>query len=321
MTKKIQIVIAGIVAIPLIIFLWHQYKVDLVKQTETKYQLGMYTGTRKLDTFRQEENLLSTVWDLKDDKMLYDALENDITPGEYTSLGKNYLVRQNIKIKNEGLAALGYSRDTDEYWKLNIYDLNKMDKQPYTLDILKEIEGGGDIVSTIPGVILINRERQEVLPIILYTSKKEKYYKLLNLETKEIEEYIPKKENSDIIPGYEFYPSELYSLLYGTNLSEKFETLGLKISKSGRMLYPTSEKVSNKYFKSLFPDNNGKLTEDNQVFILVDTIPKLLTNYERFFESPKELYNDLVIEADHSTDGREHTVQSKEEFLQYYQAP
>lgn len=325
MTKRMTLIICVLIVFPLIIYLTHQYNVNRLRDLREQYDTGAYAPNKKLDTFKEEQDLLITSWKLLENKDEYKIISEigipNIAPQRYTTLGKNYLIHQNIRLKKRGLSALGYLRENDEYWTIDIYDLKDLTKKPARIDILKSIENEKDVVSVVFGDVVLNDRGQEFLPISLYTPQKEMYYKLLNLKTKEIKEYIPQDDNSDVLPAYEYYPNEIFNFLNGSNISEKFEKQGLVLSNEGRMIYPSKEKVSNKYFKSLFPDNNGKLTEDNQVFILVDTIPKLLTNYERFFESPKELYKDLVIKADHSTDGREHTVQSKEEFLQYYQAP
>ncbi|AUW96368.1 hypothetical protein [Streptococcus pluranimalium] len=325
MTKKIKLLICSFIGVALIIFLWHQYKVSHLGKLSNQYSSGVYAPSKKLAFRHEEKDLLITKWKLAENKTEYQVISESVMfefePYEYTTLGKDYLVHQNIRLKERGLFALGSHRESDEYWTIDIYDLKDLTKKPYSIDLLKSMENGKDIVAVVFGNVTFDEKGQEVLPITLYNSKEDRFTRLLNLDTKEMEGYIPQTGNLDVLPGYEYYPNEIFNFLNGSNISEKFEKQGLVLSNEGRMIYPSKEKVSNKYFKSLFPDNKGKLTEDNKVFILVDTIPKLLTHYERFFESPKELYKDLVIEADHSTDGREHTVQSKEEFLQYYQAP
>lgn len=326
MTKKIKLIIGVLIGVPLLIFLWCQYDVNRLRGLGQEYRQGEYYAQRKLNMVKQDEGTLVTSWQLLENKNEYETISKNVNIVQeawwYTTLGRRYLIHQNVRLRNRGIDALRVpNRDSDEYWTIDIYDLKDLTKKPDRVDLLKEVENGKDVISFVFRVVAINKNGQEVLPIALYTPKKEKYYKLLNLETKEIDTYIPKNKNIVTIPGYDFYPSDETNVLAGTNLVDKFLSQNLVIAKSGRMIYPNTEKVSSKYFKSLFPDNEGKLTEDNQVFLLEGTIPDLLMSYEHFFDNPQYLYKDLVIEAKYSIDGQKHIVQTREEFLKYYRIP
>lgn len=322
MTKKVKLIVSVIGILIIILFLY-QYNIGQLKQLGSEYFHGNYLGKESLKEFQKDGAILSTIWQLEGNAAEDESIKayKDTHVGFSVAFGKQYLVKQNVRLKTTGHMRLNATNDSAEYWTLDIYELNDLKKKPRTIDLLNDFQEKDAVAVSVISSIFYDENRQEFILVEYLTKDRDSFFNVINLKDQTVTRINASLGEIYNILGYDEYIADETNLLNGTNLVDKFLAQGLMIAKSGRMIYPNSNRVSNKYFKELFSKVNGEFTEDYQVFVLVDNIPDLLENYEKFFDTPEEIYRDLLIEADYSIDGQEHTVQTKEEFLKYYRTP
>lgn len=321
MNKRMKIALSALIGIAFLLYIAHQYNVDRARVVASQYNLGDYLVTRRLDTFQKKGNIISVEWSVESDGLEDQAITKVIKDKEAyegLSFGKKYLVRQNIRIRKEGLLSIGVKRESDEYWTLDIYSLDSLDQKPKSFDILKDVETAEYTVLSVPQAIFLDGDGKEFILINLYSKQRDRYYRLLDLESGSLSDIHPIDITSDTIPGYSYYPIGLTGVVNGTNLEEKFAEEGLHIVSFGRILYPNGKQLKSQYFKELFSETRQTLSEDDQVYIVAETVSELLEFYEQFYESDEDLYKNLIIDAEYSIDGQTHTVQTKEGFLRYF---
>lgn len=324
MTKNIKILLAVLIGVPLLVYLGYQYNVDRVRQIANQYEVfGAYSGQKEIDNYNQENNFLAVTWKLTSSAIQDEAfseLKDKTSRLRWDSIvGKKYLIRQNIQLRYSGASAIRHARNSDEYWNLTIYNLEDLNSSPRVVDILSRFETKQNIVRFVFETVYLNEKGEEILVLNSFTEDKEVYFQLFNLETEEVEVYIPDNEYSIDIEDHTSYPG--FHIGLSTDTVDSLAANGIRDGSWGFMLYPNTQREPNAFFRSFFPDIKGELTEDHQIFIRAETPLELLEAYEKFFKDPTELYRGLTLSSDYAVDGQEHVVQTKEEFLTFYRDP
>lgn len=321
MTKNIKILLAVLIGVPLLLYLGYQYNVDRVRQIANQYGLGYYTGVRRISYVQQRSPFVAVTWSLNGNKMEDEAIKaSEIRSDNISSisLGSKYAVRSNVRLKYSGISGLNSSRGREDYWTLDIYKLSNLSDSPRTIDVFSDLQTETSaVVASVSNDLLVNSQGQEVLVITFFNQDKDKYFKVINLETLDITSPLSYQEVFNSPESYSSRYDSLYNLLNGTNLREKFQKINLRLWNGGRMISPVNDSLPT-FFRSFFPDIKGELTEDHQIFIRAETPLELLEAYEKFFKDPTELYRGLTLSSDYAVDGQEHVVQTKEEFLTFY---
>lgn len=313
MTKK-KMMLSLLVLLSLIGGIWLYIRFS----TESYYkQFHEYNGKAKIDDYEiiADGAGIITHWkstDPKEDRLMKKY-------GSYyyfdpVRIGSKHILHMNMKLR-EDLSFQSKRPSDDEYWTVSVYKVDgERLKAENEIDLYKIVEQyDSDYVPSELGYIY-NFNGHELVSLQIRSLKDSSVWKLvyLNLDTHNLEQNETLEKNNQRKPSPEFN----VSIDREKNSIEKFNFYENCFSISPKDLSKTQFKKSSKAYQLL----NQK---DTKVIILnsmnsADQYAKSIAVFKLFMKKGVNLYRDATIPAELSIDGQEHTIQTKEEFDQYY---
>ena len=313
MTKK-KMVLALLVLFSLIAGIWLYIRFS----TESYYkQFQEYSGKAKIDDYEMIADGAGVIAHWKsttpeEGRIIkkYGSYRNfnQIRAGEY------HILRSNMKLKDNPY----YYKERpskDEYWTLSVYSIEgKKLKKEKEIDLYKIVENFDSnwIPSELGAIYRLNGSELVELYI---RSLKEPYVRkkmFLNLDTHKLEQH------DQIVINNKRKPSVQFKIVLDPDSS------GLKdIFLDDGSFFFDPKNLSKTQFKKSSKAYQLLEQKDTKVMILnpknsADRYSRAMSVYELFMKKGVNLYRDATIPAELSIDGQEHTIQTKEEFDQYY---
>ncbi|RSJ58031.1 hypothetical protein D8808_00350 [Streptococcus gordonii] len=246
---------------------------------------------------------------------------NEKNANTIASVGNQYIVRQNIKLKSKN-SSINLPLDKDEYWTLSIYHLtgNKLNEAK-EIDLYEIIQNyDKEYVPVEYGGIFV-REGKEFVKINIEKLNKyrdipkdyERHSVFIDLESYEVSSI------SELKDGFASYAKSTFvewnSLKsiskYGLVL-DVWDRLWIQLDRLDETIKDTKKELLNKIGSdnsALYLMNATNSSEQSQRRIEI---------YNLFLPRNVNLYQNTVIPANLTIDSQEHIVDSKEEFDKYY---
>lgn len=297
--------VLGLIGGSLFLYQWY------LSEKYTGYQY--YIGKAKIDSYQIIADGKGAIvhWDVdqseeaelrKYNKQLFTELRN--------STSQNYILRDNMKLPKHPSAIYEPVR-SDAYWTLSLYKVegDRLKEEP-EIDLLATVDEykKGYIASYIGPVYSYKGNDLLALYIRPLEESRAKKQVFLNLQTRKIEE-VKAIENIK-------FP---YSTIKLSNISD----FGIKSDVVGFHFTIKPEEMGGTPISKDKNAMNILEKENSQVVILTnensfDNVDRIASVYSKFLPNDYNLYRDSKIPKELSTDGQDHTVNSKEEFDQYY---
>lgn len=274
-----------------------------------------YTGKGKIDSYQVLADGKSVIvhWDV--DKSEENILKkyNDYLVTEWPNpIAQNYVMRENRKLPQSPIH-IGEPVGKDGYWTLSLYKVegDKLREEP-EIDLLSLVDDYKEgYISNSIGPVYSYQGKDlltlRIRPLQGYYEETEKVF--LNLETRKIEE-IPSLEEID-------FPKTAKSFGNFSHFGIKDDVRETSLTIQTKQLKdaPIQE---DRAAKALLADHKNTqvvfLTNANSF----DDIERRASVYSLFVPKDYNLYKELTVPAELSTDGQEHRVNSKVEFDRYY---
>ena len=297
--------VLGLIGGSLFLYQWY------LSEKYTGYQY--YTGKAKIDSYQfiADDKGIIVHWEpvnseekelRKYNKQLFTEWRNPTS--------QNYILRDNMKLPKHPSAIYEPVR-RDAYWTLSLYKVegDRLKEEP-EIDLLATVDEykKGYIASYIGPVYSYKGNDLLALYIRPLEESRAKKQVFLNLQTRKIEE-VKAIENIK-------FP---YSTIKLSNISD----FGIKSDVVGFHFTIKPEEMGGTPISKDKNAMNILEKENSQVVILTnensfDNVDRIASVYSKFLPNDYNLYRDSKIPKELSTDGQDHTVNSKEEFDQYY---
>lgn len=297
--------VLGLIGGSLFLYQWY------LSEKYTGYQY--YTGKAKIDSYQfiADDKGIIVHWEpvnseekelRKYNKQLFTEWRNPTS--------QNYILRDNMKLPKHPSAIYEPVR-RDAYWTLSLYKVegDRLKEEP-EIDLLATVDEykKGYIASYIGPVYSYKGNDLLALYIRPLEESRAKKQVFLNLQTRKIEE-VKAIENIK-------FP---YSTIKLSNISD----FGIKSDVVGFHFTIKPEEMVGTLISKDKNAMNILEKENSQVVILTnensfDNVDRIASVYSKFLPNDYNLYRDSKIPKEFSTDGQDHTVNSKEEFDQYY---
>ncbi|MBZ2074289.1 hypothetical protein [Streptococcus sanguinis] len=258
--------------------------------------------------------------------------------------GKRYIVQQSYKLKSASYKYWNLEEDAvpflksntpenGEYWLLDVYDTKGGKIKQKTYDVFKMVrEYNKDYIPRmIPDFnqALLTEQGKTYLPINMVVSRKPKFkseYGVIELESGKILPATPSgltgKELSNVFKVNSSLnkKSDFEDILnQNDKLSDQRFSFVLSIFGFKESLQKNQDTfLANKYPKAFDILRKGLLSE--LYFLGKEDVRFKISFLKLVVPKETNIFKELTIPATSSKDGREHIVQSEEEFLQYYQS-
>ena len=247
------------------------------------------------------------------------------TGGPGYAVGQKFIISQGAKLKSEPSRDITHNNfpylnrnipKDGEYWHINVYDTSNSKLKKKELDVFKITREYNKnyfpmFISNSQKIIVDGENEYITLIVGKIGDKSFQEQKLINLKTGKIVDNLNNVKNQSLSVGIEWLES--FSKLFKSNgfdfEDNKFHFWNVGNNCLLDTKYPKTRKlllnnIDNNFIYVLNPKNRLETT---------------LNVIKLAFPDGTNIFKDITIPAENSTDNKEHLIQSEEEFLQYYQ--
>ncbi|MBZ2091025.1 MAG: hypothetical protein E6444_08320 [Streptococcus parasanguinis] len=247
------------------------------------------------------------------------------TGGPGYAVGQKFIISQGAKLKSEPSRDITHNNfpylnrnipKDGEYWHINVYDTSNSKLKKKELDVFKITREYNKnyfpmFISNSQKIIVDGENEYITLIVGKIGDKSFQEQKLINLKTGKIVDNLNNIKNQSLSVGIEWLES--FSKLFKSNgfdfEDNKFHFWNVGNNCLLDTKYPKTRKLLL---------NN---IDNNFIYVLnsKNRLETTLNVIKLAFPDGTNIFKDITIPAENSTDNKEHLIQSEEEFLQYYQ--
>ncbi|HFU4500378.1 TPA: hypothetical protein ACGPA6_000191 [Streptococcus suis] len=290
------------------------------------------------------------VLDWKESREFLNLGDSTVSPFEPVSVGKRYVVREEISLNyvlyDDYTSSARNTYERGEYFNLVIYDMEK-DMAKRTLDVFDLVREYDENLVPSSEYTLYLSEDTEYVKIITWDKTKLKeldhvtlYIDLADLSIKNVIKYsYPEKQVAgtlEEIAEAEQFQKTIWEHIGGDRLDTGSGELYDSISSRHITLWTYYIEVSNIEelggsseewsFRHRYPDAYKMFIEENKyldyyvLYLLpgYNSLEQQADALELFYPEGTNIFEGITINAEYSTDGQAHEVNSREEFFRYY---